>query len=137
MVYDYVIVGGGPSGLTLALYLSEIGKKCVLVDRHDNLGGCHRVIREGDEEMFTEHGPRVYSDTYSNVMTILEKIGTSWSDTFTKYNFNISDIQGYTFGRFSFREKALFGFEFIKLVLDLYLKINYGSNCRISMIVIS
>lgn len=114
MKYDYVIVGGGPCGLTLALYLSEMGRKCALIDDNQSLGGCHRVSR--DNSLFTEHGPRIYSSAYYNVKTILEKIGTSWDDSFTPYHFNIGDIQGYTFNRFSIREKVILVFEFLKLL---------------------
>jgi cation diffusion facilitator CzcD-associated flavoprotein CzcO len=41
MNYDYIIIGGGPTGLTIALYLSELGKRCLLLDKNDSLGGCH------------------------------------------------------------------------------------------------
>lgn len=114
MDYDYIIIGGGPTGLTLALYLAELGKNCLLIDKNSSLGGCHRVTRTKTGE-FTEHGPRIYSSAYKNVDTILHKIGTNWNETFTPYNFNFSDIGGTTFSSLTFREKVLFALQFIQL----------------------
>lgn len=111
MSYDYIIIGGGPTGLTLALYLSEIGRKCLLIDNNASLGGCHRVTRVDGH--FTEHGPRIYSDAYLNVMIVLEKLGLNWNDCFTPYNFSIGDIQGYTFNNLTNREKLDFALEFL------------------------
>lgn len=91
MEYDYIIVGGGPTGLTLALYLSKIGKRCLLLDQNESLGGCHRVNRTESGD-FREHGPRIYSSAYKNTMKVLEEIGTEWNEVFTPYKFSISTI---------------------------------------------
>ncbi len=37
--YDAVIVGGGPAGLTSALYLAEAGKSVLILERNSRLGG--------------------------------------------------------------------------------------------------
>ena len=37
--YDVVIVGGGPAGMTSALYLGEQGKKVLILEREAKLGG--------------------------------------------------------------------------------------------------
>jgi len=118
MKYDYIIIGGGPTGLTLALYLSELGWRCLLLDKNHSLGGCHRVTRQ-DGNYFTEHGPRIYSSAYTNVKEILKMIGTSWDETFVPYRFNISDIQGQTFNSLNIREKALFALEFLGFCIGL------------------
>ena len=33
-MYDYIIVGAGPTGLTLAYCFAKYGKKCLLVDKN-------------------------------------------------------------------------------------------------------
>jgi hypothetical protein len=117
MSFDYTIVGGGPCGLTIALYLSKLGKNCCIIDKNKSLGGCHRVTRVDGK--FTEHGPRVYSSAYVNVKQILKEINTSFPEIFTKYNFNISSIQNKSTSNLSFREKAILGIEFFKLLLNI------------------
>lgn len=70
---DYLIVGAGPSGLTLAYYLGRAGKKCTLLDREAAVGGCHRVARK--DGFFTEHSPRVYISNYMNTLNMLRDMG--------------------------------------------------------------
>jgi hypothetical protein len=115
--YENVVIGGGPTGLTIALYLSDLGEKVCLIDKNASLGGCHRVTRV--ENYFTEHGPRIYSSAYRNVHTVLEKIGTSFDDVFTPYLFNITSIQNQSLGVFTLREKLLIGNELLKFTLGL------------------
>ena len=81
--FDYVIIGGGPSGLTLAHCLSSINNlKILIIDKEPNLGGCHRVKRVPfkQEMLFTEHGPRIYSSSYINTAMILEKMGKNFNE---------------------------------------------------------
>lgn len=115
--YENIVIGGGPTGLTIALYLSELGEKVCLIDKNSSLGGCHRVTRV--DNYFTEHGPRIYSSAYRNVHTVLEKIGTSFDKVFTPYLFNIASIQNQTLGVFTWREKLLIGNELWKFTLGL------------------
>jgi hypothetical protein len=115
--YDYVIIGGGPCGLTVALYLSKMGKKCCIIDKNKSLGGCHRVTRV--DGLFTEHGPRVYSSAYLNFKQVLSHLRLEFNTLFTKYNFNISSIQNESFSNFTFREKVAIGKELVKLVFHM------------------
>jgi len=90
--YDYVIVGGGISGLTLALYLAKNGKKVALIDKNKTLGGCHRVKRING--LFSEHGPRIYSSNYLMFIKVLKEIGLDFYSIFTPYKFGILNIGG-------------------------------------------
>lgn len=63
--YDYVIIGGGPSGLTCAWLLSNSGYKCAIIDKNSSLGGCHRSLRING--LWCEHGPRYYTDAYKTM----------------------------------------------------------------------
>lgn len=88
-MYDYIIVGGGPVGLTLSLYLSKINK-VLLIEKESSLGGCHRVKRENG--IFTEHGPRLYMGNYKNTEKILHDLGVNWEEIFTRYNIDLFSI---------------------------------------------
>ena len=90
MSYDYAIVGGGPTGMTLAWILSEQKKKVILIEKDEVLGGCHKVVRVNG--YFTEHGPRVYSDSYVMFKEILSDMGFAFEDLFKPYKFKISNI---------------------------------------------
>ena len=37
--YDYCVVGGGPSGLTVAYKLLKAGKKVLMIERDSRIGG--------------------------------------------------------------------------------------------------
>lgn len=115
-LYDYVIIGAGPSGLTLAYLLGKSGQKCIVIDKNDSIGGCHRVTRVNG--LFTEHGPRVYSSSYKNTIKLLSLMNIDFYDLFTLYNFNISQIGGKTINNFSLKELILLIIEFFKLVVN-------------------
>lgn len=101
-VYKYCIIGGGPTGLALAWYLSKRGS-VVLLDEHTNLGGCHRVMRVRGGQ-FTEHAPRVYSAAYVNAWRWLADMGIDWTQYFVPYKYSLADVQGHP--SFSLRELA-------------------------------
>jgi len=114
--YDYIIIGAGPSGLTLAYYLGKLNKKCLLVEKQNTIGGCHRVVRYND--LFTEHSPRVYSNAYLNFIKILKDMGTNFNDLFVPYNFSISNIGGKNLSYFNLKEILILTMEFLRLIID-------------------
>jgi len=115
-MYNYIIIGGGPSGLTLSYLLGKTGKKCLIIDKNESVGGCHTVIRVNG--LFTEHSPRIYSDSYKNMKNILKMMELEWDDFFTPYLFGISNIGGNSLNNFTLREKFHFGKEYIKLMFN-------------------
>lgn len=115
-IYDHVIIGAGPCGLTLAYYLGKLKKRCIIIDSNESIGGCHRVMRKNN--LFIEHGPRVYSTTFVNTMKMLKDMGSDFYDIFTKYNFKISEIGGKSLENFTTRELYCFTKEFIKLIFN-------------------
>lgn len=120
--YDYCIVGAGPTGLTVAYLLSSIGKKCIIIDRNSDIGGCHRVTRLNG--LFTEHGPRIYSNSYINFINLLKTMNMNFYDMFVPYQFTISNIGNYTLNNFKF-------FELIKLFINymiMLFKPKHGDN---------
>ena len=120
--YDYCIIGSGPTGLTVASLLSKIGKKCIIIDKNKEIGGCHRVKRVNG--LFTEHGPRIYSSSFINTKELLSKLNIQFNEIFTPYNFTMSDIGNYSVKNFSIGEIISFVYSFIKLIINT----NYGKN---------
>jgi hypothetical protein len=118
MTYDYVIVGAGPCGLTLSYTLGKLGKKCVLLESSDSIGGCHRVARTLDG-LFSEHGPRIYSTSYKNTIQLLKDMGLDFFDLFVPYDFSIWSIGTQSAAQLTWREKFWLVWEFFKLLLGI------------------
>jgi hypothetical protein len=94
-MYDYVIIGGGICGLTLSWILSKNNKKIALIDKNNSLGGCHRVYRISEfNNLFSEHGPRIYIDNYLMFKEILNEMNLNFYDLFVPYKFNLVNING-------------------------------------------
>jgi hypothetical protein len=89
--YDYVIVGAGPTGLTIAWLLTKYNKKILLIDREKDIGGCHRVRRVNG--YFTEHGPRIYTSSYEMLKVLMNDLKLPFDSLFTDYNFSIGDVK--------------------------------------------
>ena len=117
-IYDYVIVGTGPTGLALSWYLAKENKTVLLIDKETSIGGCHRVQRVNG--LLTEHGPRVYSDVYLNFIRMLKDMNLNFNELFTPYNFDISNVGN---KKLKFGEKVSFAIAFIKLVFNKYYNI--------------
>ena len=134
--YDLIIVGGGPSGLALAQCCSSLNKNILIIEREDDIGGCHRVKRIDTtnkngvvERLFTEHSPRVYSSTYKVFIDLLKKMDLDFYELFTPYNFSIATIGGQTIW-----ETLSYG-EMFSLFVDfsiLLVNDDYGKNMSMS-----
>ena len=85
IIYDCIIVGAGPSGLTFAT-LANKNEKIMIIEKDEVIGGCHKVNRQKyeNEYYFCEHGPRVYISNYVNFKMILNKIGLKFNDIFLR-----------------------------------------------------
>ena len=63
--YDYLIVGAGLYGAVFAYEASKKGKKCLVIDRRNHIGGniyCENIndIKEGDYVVHRIHGVGKY-----------------------------------------------------------------------------
>lgn len=115
MIYDFIIIGGGPCGIVSSWLLSK-QYKILLIEKDNDIGGCHKVIRNNN--LFTEHGPRVYSNNYVNFMNILGDMNLNFDDFFVPYEFSISTISGETVYDISFREFMILSFYFIRFIIN-------------------
>jgi hypothetical protein len=116
MSYDYVIVGGGPTGMTIAWILSNQKKKVLLIEKDEVLGGCHKVLRVNG--YFTEHGPRVYSNSFLMFIEILSDMNIAFTDLFIPYNFKHVNIDNKTILSLNFNEIMALLSAFIKLIVN-------------------
>ena len=128
--YDYIIVGGGPTGMTLSWILSSNNKKILLIEKESVLGGCHRVQRV--DGYFSEHGPRVYSDSYLQFIDLLNDIGIDFKQIFTRYKGNIAKIDNKTVLSLTKREKI----SLVKAFIFMTFYSNYGKKQSIKQFMI-
>jgi len=123
--YDVIVVGGGPAGLTFAQRALAAQKSVLLLESNGAIGGCHRVERtQGNLNLFTEHGPRVYSSAYRTFKDILHDIGLDFNALFTRYDIQISNIGGRTLRSMRLKEWIPFAYAFFLLTFNP----DYGSD---------
>lgn len=115
---DFVIVGAGPGGLTLAYILAKYGKSVILIDREASIGGCHRVRRYGPNKLFTEHGPRIYGTNYLSTRVVLESLGVNWEESFTPYAFFLNNISNNVLSELTFSEIIAYARGFISFLIN-------------------
>jgi len=117
--YDYIIVGGGPTGMTLAWLLGSKNYKILILEKEEVLGGCNRVHRVNG--YFSEHGPRVYSNSYLTFIELLKDMNLDFFHIFTEYKSLIDNPS------FNNSEKKALLLAFIKLIFNP----NYGKDISI------
>ncbi len=81
---DVAIVGGGLAGLTTAVGLSRAGLDCLLVERHERLGGRARSWTDPTTGDPVHIGPHIFLSKYPNMLELLDWLGTRdrivWQD---------------------------------------------------------
>lgn len=105
MTYDYIIYGGGPVGLVLALIFSSNNKKVALVEKRNVLGGCW-AVEWADDKYFSEHSPRVmvYDNTIKNLLEELGLDETSVSDVYKKGQADNMSLFKYMYDKFTLKD---------------------------------
>ena len=94
---DYVIVGGGPSGLSLAYILAKHNYKVSLIEKDNLLGGSWK--QEWVDKYFTENSPRVLGGVGCH-MDFLYEIGMNETDFDSIYgNFIQTNLKIFQFIR--------------------------------------
>lgn len=71
-MYDYLIVGCGFSGIVLAERLSSTGKKVLIVDKRNHIGGnCYDY--KSDKILLQKYGPHIFHTKNEKVFNYLNK----------------------------------------------------------------
>ena len=86
-MYNYTIIGGGPSGIFCADKLSQLGYKVCLIESLEALGGCHRVryVRDFNNNLISALSIIKIEET-SGINNPLELNGVSEGDIILKIN---------------------------------------------------
>ena len=80
MPFDYVVVGGGPTGMVIAHRMSRRGARVLLLEQSNDLGGCWKVAPD-----LTEHSPKVIdARSYPNFRHFVRELGAPF-DTLPVY----------------------------------------------------
>jgi len=112
----YIIIGSGPTGLSLAWYLSKLNKDVIIIEREAEIGGCHRVRRVNG--LFTEHGPRIYLNNYINFINILKDMDLNFHDLFVKYEYPTLNLVRQSIKNFSFKNIITFMISYFNFLLN-------------------
>lgn len=126
MKYDLIIIGCGPAGLTLAQCLKNTYKKILILEKETTIGGNHKVERV-ENNMFTEHAPRVYLDNYKSFIHLLKEMNINFYDIFTPYNFTFYDILFQNFKLLQIHEILKLSLNFVLLTFNN----DYGKDIKL------
>ena len=72
--YDVIIMGGGLAGLSSAVYLTDAGKKVLLIEKEAQMGGLASWA-ETKDHLRIDRGAAYWTDTFEEELEILKHIG--------------------------------------------------------------
>lgn len=75
MKYDYLIVGSGLSGATMARLLTDSGKRVLVVESRDHTGG-NVATHVEDGIVLHDYGPHIFHTSYEDVWAFVQKYAT-------------------------------------------------------------
>ncbi|HLA60120.1 MAG TPA: FAD-dependent oxidoreductase, partial [Puia sp.] len=76
-MYDFLIVGAGLSGAVLAERLAQEGKKVLIVDKRNHIGGNTFDYFNSDGVLVHKYGPHIFHTNSPDVFNYLGKF-TEW-----------------------------------------------------------
>jgi len=124
-MYDAIIVGAGVAGLSLAHYFARDGKKVLVLEGSSSVGGCNKVYR-GQDNLFSEHAPRVCFTSYLTFDDILHDMNTSLKQMYGTYKFDAASTTG-AFKSLSFANISALAFAMLRITFQP----NYGSDISV------
>jgi UDP-galactopyranose mutase len=75
MTYDYLIIGSGLSGATMARLLSDAGKRVLVVEKRDHVGG-NVATHVEDGIVLHDYGPHIFHTSYDDVWAFVQRYVT-------------------------------------------------------------
>ena len=115
--YDYIIVGGGPTGITLATMLAKTELKTLLIESESALGGNWKIDWE-EEKYLTEHSPKVLLSSNHYFFDLLKKIKATDINLKKVYgNFGNTKVLSVMMRMLSFTD----AYKLLKMVSSYYL----------------
>jgi len=94
-IYDYLIVGAGFAGSVLAERLNSIGKKVLLIDKKDHIGGHSYDYYDENGVLIHKYGPHYFRTNDDEIVNYLSRF-TEWYYHNYKVRVSIKD-KLYTF----------------------------------------
>lgn len=73
--YDMIVVGAGISGLTLANKIAKSGKKVLVLESKEKVGGCLNTHYHANNDFWVEMGAHTFYATYANLIQLLQSNG--------------------------------------------------------------
>jgi len=77
MIFNYLIVGGGLSGTTCARLLAERGKRVLIIDKRNHIGGNVYDCYNDDGILIHRYGPHIFHTQFRQVWDFLSRF-TRW-----------------------------------------------------------
>ena len=77
MIFDYLVVGCGLSGTTCARLLAERGRRVLIVDKRNHIGGNAYDCRNDDGILIQRYGPHIFHTQFRQVWDFMSRF-TRW-----------------------------------------------------------
>lgn len=75
-LYDCVVIGGGISGISFAYYLHKMGKKALIIEKENRIGGqISSSFSKVDQNYWRELGAHTCYNSYTYFLSLLEQSG--------------------------------------------------------------
>jgi hypothetical protein len=85
------IFGAGPTGLTLAWIYANRGKKVIVYDKYETVGGSW-ATKWNDDGLFTQHSPQILSTAYVNTFDLFNEMKIDRNRFLKPYNSSWRDM---------------------------------------------
>jgi UDP-galactopyranose mutase len=76
--YDFLIIGAGITGITISRILAESGKRVLIVERRNHIGGNCYDCHDENGILIHKYGPHIFHTNYKEVWDFLSQF-TEWS----------------------------------------------------------